>query len=145
MNSSAASAPSAYPVAGGVTLRLALPREASPLPAARLPFVDVSTLPGARVPLRLGFAGSDGVELYAICAAAPSDRWAPGVEDLVLGRASAIAQGALGEVERFEAREITRAGPRFEQRFEAVARRDGEPRAAVGKHLLGFAGEVREA
>ncbi len=144
MNSSAAE-PFTCAIDAGITLRLALPEGAAPLPDAALPFVDVSTLPGARVPLRLGFAGAGGVELHAVCAAAPSDRWAPGVEELVLGRATAIAEGALGEVERFEAREIARAGPRFEQRFEAFARRGGEPRRAIGKHVLGFAGEAREA
>lgn len=128
-----------------VRLRVALPAGAAPLPDAALPAIDVSSVPGAAVTLRRGFQGTEGVELRVICASAPSDRWAPGVEELVLGRVNALTHSALGgEVERFDALEIAKVGERFEQRFEgAVALPDGARIAVRGRHLLGFAGEAR--
>jgi hypothetical protein len=133
----------AVPVVGGAGLRLALPEGASPEPPGELPAIDVANLPGASVPLRLGFR-SGALTLRATCATAPSRGWAPGVEELVLARATAIARGALGgEVERLTAGEVERSGPRFEQRFEGALRRDGEAFAARGRHWLGFAGEAR--
>ena len=81
-----------------------------------------------------------------MCAGAPSDRWAPGVEELVLARAGAIAQGALrGEIDRFDAGAIAASGPRFEQPFEGAVRRGPTPLAFRGRHLLGFTSASREA
>ncbi len=103
-------------------------------------------MPGASIALRRGLSGEGGVELVAVCARAPSDRWAPGVEELVLGRATAIAQGALrGEIERFDALAITASGPRFEQPFEGAMHRGAAPLTFRGRHLLGFNRESREA
>jgi hypothetical protein len=128
-----------------VRLRVALPAGAEPEPEAALPAIDVSSVPGAAVSLRRGFQGAEGVGLRVICARAPSDRWAPGVEELVLGRVNALTQGSLGgEVERFDAAEIAKVGARFEQRFEgAVTRPEGARVAVRGRHLLGFAGEAK--
>lgn len=126
---------------------MTLPEGAADEPEAELPAIDVSSIPGAAVTVRRGFRGDAGVTLRAICARAPSDRWAPGVEELVLGRASGLVHGALGgEVESFEATDIRSAGSRFEQGFEAkAARPDGAHVTARGRHLLGFAGEARSA
>jgi hypothetical protein len=113
-----------------------------------LPVVDAPPIPGAAVLLRRGVAteGEGGVEVVAVCAGAPSDRWAPGVEELVLGRATAIAQGALrGEIDRFDAGAIAASGPRFEQPFEGSVHRGAAPLAFRGRHLLGFTSASREA
>jgi hypothetical protein len=128
-----------------VRLRVTLPEGAVAEPDADLPTIDVSSIPGAAISLRRGFHGEGGVGLRAICARAPSDRWAPGVEELLLGRVNAITAGALGgAVERFEAGAITKVGERFEQRFQATALIPaGERVAARGRHALGFAGEAR--
>lgn len=132
-------------VAGGASLRLRLPEDATAEAVGDLPVVEVGNLPGAAVRVRAGFHGG-GVTLRALCASASSNGWAPGVEDLVLGRASQIARGALGgEVTRFEAREAVAVGTRIEQRFEATVQRGGEAAAARGRHVLGFAGAARDA
>lgn len=135
------------PVTPEVRLRLTLPEGAVAEPEADLPGIDVSSIPGAKVAVRRGYRGEGGVSVRAICASAPSDRWAPGVEELVLGRVNGIVHGALGgEVEGFEASDIRAEGPRFTQGFEArVARADGQTLAARGRHTLGFAGEARSA
>lgn len=135
------------PITREVSLVVTLPPGAVDEPAESLPVIDVSRLPGATIALRRGFR-SEGLELRAICVAAPSDRWAPGVEDLVLERASGLVRGALGgEVERFNLGALDRggSGPSFAQRFEGAVRRSGEPWAMRGEHLLGFAGEARTA
>src|SRR5262249_48939044 len=107
----------------------------------------VSNIPGAKVTLRRGDRAEDGTTLRAICAVAPSDRWAPGVEELILGRVNGVVHGSLGgDVEVFEATDIRAVGPRFEQGFEAtVALPSGARVAARGHHSLGFAGEARSA
>lgn len=111
-----------------------------------LPVVDAPPIPGAAVLLRRGVAIEGGVEVVAVCAGAPSDRWAPGVEELVLGRATAIAQGALrGEIDRFDAAAITAVGPRFEQPFAGSVHRGALALAFRGRHLLGFTSASREA
>jgi hypothetical protein len=133
------------PIAGGASLRLHLPAGAAPMPAGDLPRVDVANLPGASVPVRTGYR-SGGIELYAFCATAPSSGWAPGVEELVLGRATGIARVALrGEVERLEVGDATPAGKAaFEQRFQGSVKRGGDALRVEGKHLLGFAGASRD-
>jgi hypothetical protein len=106
--------------------------------------VNLGGLPGVRVVLRVGHRGPQAT-LRVLCAAGPSRGFAPGVEGLLLGRASQIARGAVaGEVTRFDAAEALVAGPRFEQRFSASARSEAGPVAVEGRHLLGFAGEARD-
>lgn len=127
-------------VAAGVTLALAVPDGAIEEPQGALPAIDVSAVPGARVAVRRGFTGS-GVTLRAACVVAPSDRWAPGLEELVLGRATAIAT-ANGGASRWEPGPIERKGDRFEQR---VTGRAGDREIASVRHVLGFAGEGHDA
>jgi hypothetical protein len=130
--------------APGARLRLRVPEGAVAERAADLPMVDVANLPGATVPVRVGYR-ADGLTLRAVCATAPSKGWAPGLEDLVLARATQIVRGALGgEVTRFEARDAVVVGARIEQRFDATVKRGEETATARGRHLLGFAGEARE-
>jgi hypothetical protein len=111
-----------------------------------LPSVDVPPIPGASIALRRGIAADGGLRLVAVCARAPSDRWAPGVEELVLGRATGIARGALqGEIDRFDAAAIVASGPRFEQPFEGALHRGAVPLAFRGRHLLGFTDQSQKA
>ena len=103
-------------------------------------------IPGAAIALRRGIEAEGGFELVAVCAKAPSDRWASGVEELVLARATGIARGALqGEIDRFDAAAIVASGPRFEQPFEGALHRGAEPLTFRGRHLLGFTTQSREA
>ncbi|MEO5729039.1 MAG: hypothetical protein ABI134_20890 [Byssovorax sp.] len=125
---------------------MALPQGAQALGDTALPVVDAPPIPGAVVLLRRGVAAEDDIEVVAVCAGAPSDRWAPGVEELVLARAGAIAQGALrGAVDRFDAGAIAASGPRFEQPFEGAVQRGATPLVFRGRHLLGFTSASREA
>ncbi|HSO00434.1 MAG TPA: hypothetical protein VLS89_19215, partial [Candidatus Nanopelagicales bacterium] len=140
--------PEARSVAPGVALRLPRHADAREEPEGALPAVDLSAIAGARVVVRLGLTGPEGVRVRALCAAAPADRWAPGAEELVLDRANALARpGAPGEVTRWDAgpiRElIATAGAKggFEQRFEGVARAGDGTLAVRGRHLLGFTDE----
>lgn len=129
----------------GASLRLQLPAGAVAEPSEALPAVDVANLPGATVPVRAGYTGA-GLSVRVVCATAPSRGWAPGVEGIVMARASQIAQGALGgAVTRFAAEDTAAVGPRFEQRFTADVQRGGATLAVAGRHVLGFAGEARAA
>jgi hypothetical protein len=89
---------------------------------------------------------ADGrVTLRAVCAAAPAGGWAPGIEEIVLGRATQLARQALpGAASRFSASEAVSVGTRFELRFEATLGPEGGILSARGRHWLGFAGEPRE-
>jgi hypothetical protein len=134
-------------LAAGVRLRLPLPGAAREEPPEELPAVDLSAIAGARVALRRGLQGEAGLTLRALCATAPSDRWAPGVEELVLDRASALARSAVpGAIERWEPGPAPAwTGQQFEQRFEGAARAADGSLAIRGRHLLGFADEERAA
>lgn len=108
--------------------------------------LDLGGLPGARITAQGAWTGAGDVQLRGACIRAPSDRWAPGVEDLVLARATDLARGQLGlEVEAWFGGPIERDGPRFTQRLEGSGRRAGAPFAALGKHVLGFVGDRRDA
>jgi hypothetical protein len=130
-----------------VRLRLSLPEGSLAEPDADLPAIDVSSIPGAALLLRRGYRGQDSTTLRVVCAGAPSDRWAPGVEELIMGRVNGVVHGALpGDVEVFEATPLHATGARFEQGFLAkVARPGGGSLSAHGRHTLGFAGEARSA
>lgn len=124
-------------VAPGVTLRLATPEGAREEAEGALPAIDVSAVPGARVVLRRGVVSPDAT-VRAACVVAPSDRWAPGVEELVLGRATGLAIAGLGAaVDRWEPSSIAASGGRFEQR---VTGRAGDREVAIIRHTLGFVG-----
>jgi len=78
--------------------------------------------------------------------AAPADGWAPGVEEILLARATQLAREALpGDPSPLAAGDIAAVGPGFEQRFEGTLRRETEVLAVRGRHWLGFAGDPREA
>jgi hypothetical protein len=124
---------------------LRLPENAAREEDSALPIVDVSNLPGARIAARIGYR-SGSLALRVVCASAPADGWAPGVEEIVLARATQLAREALGgEVTRFTAAEGTAAGPGFNQRFEGAVRRGDEALEVRGRHWLGFASDSRDA
>ncbi|WP_437674692.1 hypothetical protein [Sorangium sp. So ce131] len=134
-----------HDVAPGLELRLALPAGAREAPPEALPAIDVSAIPGAKVTLRRGVE-ADGLSLRAVCATAPSRRWATGVEELVLDRASGITRGALGvSIERWDAGPIRATAQRFEQPFEAAGRAGARAVAVRGRHVLGFTGSEHDA
>jgi hypothetical protein len=139
------SATESVPLVAGASLVLAPPAGAAREADEALPAIDVSSLPGARIALRRGYTGG-GLTLRAVCAAAPADGWASGVEEIVLGRASQLARDALGgEVARFAVGESAAVGPGFAQRFEGAVRRGDEALVVRGRHWLGFAGDPRQA
>lgn len=126
---------------------LALPEgalEVSPLSA-----VNVAGLPGVTVVLQRGFRaslGASGEASIAVgCVRGPSDKWAPGVEELVFARATSIARGSIGaDLERLDARPIRSENLVIDQRLSGEGARLGEPVLVEVRHLLGFAGEARE-
>lgn len=122
-----------------------MPEGAVAEPQGALPAVNLGGLPGVAVALRVGHRGPDAT-LRVLCATGPSRGFAPGVEGLLLGRASQIARVAVAsEVTRFDAAEAIVVGPRVEQRFSARARTQEGPVDVEGRHLFGFAGGARDA
>jgi hypothetical protein len=139
------SAPELHAIADGLSLRLVSPDGAREVPDETLPAIDVSAIAGARVALRRG-VDADGLSLRAVCATAPSRTWAPGVEELVLDRASGLVRGALGvPITRWDAGPIGAASHRFDQGFEGAGGLDGHPVAIRGRHVLGFVGRDHDA
>jgi hypothetical protein len=128
-----------YPDGAEPALVLHLPEGAVPEPAAELPAISVPNLPGAHVVARVGYQAG-AVTLRAACLAAPASGWAPGVEEIVLARATQIAREALGDVSSFTTGDPVAAGPGFEQRFAGT----GTGASFHGRHWLGFAGDPRE-
>ena len=128
-------------IAPEARLVLALPDAAREEPAERLPPMALPPIAGARVTALRGWVADGGLRLRAACVRAPSDRWAPGVEDIVLDRATALARGGLdAELERFAGGDILQSGDRFEQRLDG----SGPAVSAVGRHVLGFVGSDRD-
>lgn len=128
---------------GGATIRFVVPTPAAEITPEKLPRLEVSGLPGARVALRLGFAGETHAHVLVACVEAPSDRWAPGMEDVVFNMANGFAHRALSEqlvIAAWEPSAIATMDKRFEQQLSGTAQRDTSSVKVVGKHILGFAG-----
>ena len=133
------------PLTAGATLVLRLPEGAAREPDEALPALAVPSLPGARIAARRGWQSS-GLTLRAACMAAPAGGWAPGVEEIVLARATQLAREALaGKASPFTVGEQTAAGSGFEQRFEGSLRQGGDTLSVRGRHWLGFAGDAPDA
>jgi hypothetical protein len=133
------------PLVAGARLALDAPEGAAREPESALPFVDLSSLPGARVAAREGWTRGP-LTLRAVCATAPASGWAPGVEEIIMGRASQIARGALGvTVTSLDAGEIDHTQQVFVQPFSGAAERGADALSLTGRHYLGFAGEPRAA
>jgi len=134
--------PDLLPLVGGAGLLVHAPEGAVREAEDALPRVDVSNLPGAWIAARRGYR-RDALVLRVLCAAAPANGWASGVEEIVLARATQLARGALGgEVRRFSVEESSVVGRLFEQSFAGVVARGDDTELAVsGRHWLGFAGD----
>ena len=118
-----------------------MPEGAIEEPTASLPRLDLPPIAGAEVASRRGWTAEGGLTLRGACVRAPSDRWAPGVEEIVLGRATAMARGAVpAELDRWSAGEIRTAGDRFEQKLDGTGAAAGTRIEAAGRHILGFVG-----
>jgi hypothetical protein len=135
-----------------VHLVLRVPEGSREEAEAALPAIDVSGLAGARVALRRGFVRQEGegVSLRAACVIGPSDKWAPGVEELVLDRATsmvrrALETGADADIHRLDVGPIQPEGRLFTQLFHGQARRHEVTVVVEGRHALGFVGEARDA
>ncbi|MBK9261512.1 MAG: hypothetical protein IPM54_17110 [Polyangiaceae bacterium] len=130
-------------LAGGATLRFVTPNSAAEAHPDKLPRFEVAGLPGARITVRRGFLDDAGVTLHVACVEAPSDRWAPGIEDVVLGVASGVAHRAMSErmaLEPLEVGSIVSLDQHFEQKLSSRGAREGSPVKLLGKHVLGFEG-----
>lgn len=127
-------------------LVLALPDGMRKEPSEALPAFDVSTVPGAVVVARLGFTADGDLALRLACAKAPSRGYAPGVEQLVLARASVLARGAVPGLERWDEHPLVWRGDRCEQRLEGLALGpNGATVSARARDVFGFVGEPRDA
>ncbi len=137
-------------LAGGATLRFATTQSAVERPEESLPGFQVSGLPGARIALRRAYADDAGLVLHVACVEAPSDRWAPGIEDVVLGVANGVAHRAMSERLTIDQWEVgppvlqEKQDQRFEQQLNGRAVRESSPVKLLGKHVLGFEGEQRD-
>lgn len=132
---------------GGATLRFVVPASAVEVSPEKLPRFDVSGLPGARIAVRRGFLDDGGTNFFVACVEAPSDRWAPGMEDIVFGVAGGVAHRAITEqltIERWDVESIVSRDEHFEQKLSGTAQREGSPVKLLGKHVLGFEGAKRE-
>ena len=132
---------------GGATLEFVVPASASEVSPERLPKFEVSGLPGARVALRRGFVDLEGANVHVACVEAPSDRWAPGMEDVVFGIANGVAHRAMSErlkLERWDAGAIVFQNESFEQKVFGQAKSERSSVKLSGKHVLGFEGPKRE-
>jgi hypothetical protein len=133
---------------GGARIDLPLPASATAQPESALPPIEVGGLPGARVALRRGFDVEGGLVVRLACVEAPSDRWAPGLEELAFGMATHLARGAVAKeiaLDRWDMAPIVATNHRFEQRIEGAGHRRDVKVTLRGRHLLGFAGEARDA
>ena len=90
------------------------------------------TCPGRGSWRGLGYEAG-AVTIRAACLAAPANGWAPGVEEIVLGRATQLAREALGEVSAFTVGDPVAAGTGFEQRFDGARPWHGLSGAALAR------------
>lgn len=130
-------------LSGGATLRFVVPTTAVEVSAEQLPRLDVSGLPGARIAVRRGFQDAAGTNVHVACVEAPSDRWAPGMEEVVFSVANGVAHRALKErlpIDRWEAGSIVSSDERFEQKAFGKSAAEGSAAKVVARHVLGFEG-----
>jgi hypothetical protein len=132
------------PAGPGAELRMTLPEGSRRQPDHELPAVPLPAV-GAEVTSRAGWLAEGSLVLRAACVRAPSDRWAPGVEDLVLARASDVARNASGAtLDRWSGGSIERAGTAMWQTLDGQGRAGDVEVLAAGRHWLGFVGEDRD-
>jgi hypothetical protein len=121
------------------------------VPESELPRVDLSRLPMARLEGAWGARWSDG-RVFALCVAAPSDRYVSGIEPILFDRATALALTAL-DVRAYDPSRASLARDPRTVSQRVTARPREAPSGADGvrgdvieiEHVLGFAGAEREA
>lgn len=132
---------------GGATLRFVVPSSAVEVAPEKLPRFEVSGLPGARIALLRGFLDEAGANVHVACVEAPSDRWAPGMEEVVFSVANGVAHRAMTErlaIERWEAGNIVSRDQLFEQKLFGKTKSESSSVKLLGKHVLGFEGAKRD-
>jgi hypothetical protein len=120
-----------------VRLRVATPDGAAAEDVASLPMFEIGPLSGAAITLRAGYRGDFGLARIA-CVSAPARGFAPGVEDLVFGRATQIARSVLPNVTRLDAGPARATASGFEQRLVGDAVLDDQASPVVARHVLAF-------
>ena len=123
-------------VGANVGLGLELPAGAI---AADVGPLDLSSAPGAALALHQAWKLADGGGLELACVHAPASRWIPGLEDAVLGAASAMVRSHTGWGS-FSPGDVRPVGGHLEQSFSLPADGPGAAATGTGRHLLGFAG-----
>jgi hypothetical protein len=134
-------------LAGGATLQFVVPTSASEAAPETLPEFQVSGLPGARVALRRGFLDAASANVHVACVEAPSDRWAPGMEDIVFGVANGVAHRAMSQrltLETWEPGALVSKDEHFEQKISGKGLHEGSAVKLSGQHVLGFEGANRD-
>lgn len=132
---------------GGATLRFVVPISAQEAAPEALPRFEVGGLPGARVALRRGFLDAGGANVFVACVEAPSDRWAPGMEEVVFGIANGVAHRAMSQrltIESWDAGSIVSKDEHFDQQLSGKARHENAAVDLRGRHVLGFEGAKRD-
>lgn len=159
------------PIEGsGLTVSVLAPEGWSAIADAGLPDVDLGAVAGAKLSVRAGWAhevadpsSPHADRLVVVCATAPTEGYAPGLETVIFERMNGVVRAELGKqasVERLETSPIEPRGVRFEQRFSASGEVGAELRegkvqvgaqgpdapkpvhvGAEGLHVVGFAGE----
>lgn len=132
---------------GGATLQFVVPNGAHEAAPDVLPRFEVGGLPGARVALRRGFLDAAGANVFVACVEAPSNRWAPGMEEVVFGVANGVAHRAMSQrvsIESWDAGSIVSKDEHFDQQLSGKARLENASVNVRGRHVLGFEGAKRE-
>jgi hypothetical protein len=112
---------------------------------ADLPAVDAAGVDGARVVLRLG-ERTGAARMRAACVIAPADRWAPGVEELILARAAQMARGVFpGSITELHRLGPARVGQGFEEGVDGTGAIGAQKARVRGKVRLAFVEEGRRA
>lgn len=132
---------------GGATLQFVVPTGAHEAAPDVLPRFEVGGLPGARVALRRGFLDAASANVFVACVEAPSDRWAPGMEEVVFGIANGVAHRAMSQrltIDSWDADAIVSKDEHFEQQLSGKARLENASVDVRGRHVLGFEGAKKE-
>ena len=135
------------PLQGGATLRFVVPNSAREIEPDKLPTFEVSGLPGARVSLRSGYFDAVGTSVHLACVEAPSDRWAPGMEEIVFSMANGLGHRAMSgrmAIESWDAGSIVSKDERFDQQLSGKAKREQTTVKLLGRHVLGFEGAKKD-
>ena len=154
----AVAAPASWPIAFGVTVRLALPIGAEAVPEADLPKLDLAGLEDAKVVLRRGVRRAPQAPdhlsdvVVVLCATAPAARLPAEAIPIVLDKMGEIAKADLSKtvsIDRFEDGVAAEPLGRWEQTFTAeghlVAGGARLPAHTDGRRLVGFLGASPDA